>query len=183
MPGMAYPTRLLSDDEDVVHELRPHWKVLVRPALALVLVAGAAGFGVGFVPEGRYQGYGRIAVVVLGLLLVVVWSVLPWLRWRTTVFVLTTERLITRRGILARTGRDIPYSRINDVSFEHSALERLLGCGSLVVESAGERGQVVLTDIPHVERIQRELYELSEDDDTRRRHPDRFAGDEDDTRR
>ena len=179
MRPMAYPQKLLSADEEIVHELRPHWKQIVRPVLALFVVAGAAGFGFGYVPEGRFQGQGRIAVVVVAALLLLVFTVLPWLRWRTTVFVLTTERLITRQGILARSGRDIPYARINDVSFAHSAFERLLGCGSLVVESAGERGQVVLTDIPHVERIQRELYELSEDDGSRRR---RHQRDEDDTR-
>ena len=176
---MAYPQKLLSADEEIVHELRPHWKQIVRPVLVLLVVAGAGGFGFGYVPDGQYQGKGRIAVVVVVALILFVFTVLPWLRWRTTIFVLTTERLITRQGILARSGRDIPYDRINDVSFAHSAFERLLGCGSLVVESAGERGQVVLTDIPRVERIQRELYELTEDDETRRR---RHPRDEDDTR-
>lgn len=174
---MAYPQKLLSADEEIVHELRPHWKQLVRPVLVLLVVAGAGGLGFGFVPQGRFQGQGRIAVVAAAVVLLLVFTVLPWLRWRTTLFVLTTERLITRQGILARSGRDIPYGRINDVSFEHSAFERLLGCGSLVVESAGERGQVILTDIPHVERIQRELYELSEDDESRRRRPHRDEGD------
>jgi uncharacterized membrane protein YdbT with pleckstrin-like domain len=65
-----------------------------------------------------------------------------------------------RSGILARQGRDVPLSRINDVSFQHSAFERLLGCGTLIVESAGERGQVQLSDIPHVEKVQRRVYDL-----------------------
>lgn len=170
---MAYPRRLLSADEEVVHELHPHWKVLVGPALWFVLAALVLGFGLAVMPSGQYQGQGRIAVVVVVGLFVVWRCVLPLLRWRTTLFVLTTERLITRSGILARSGRDIPYSRVNDVSFTHSALERVLGCGTLVVESAGERGQVMLTGIPHVERIQRELYTLSEDDDAYRRRGDR----------
>jgi uncharacterized membrane protein YdbT with pleckstrin-like domain len=94
-----------------------------------------------------------------------VWlSLLPFLRWWTTVYVLTTHRLILRQGIIARSGRDIPLARINDVSFSHTAIERVLGCGTLVVESAGERGQLTLTDIPRVEQIQRRLYELVEAD-------------------
>jgi membrane protein YdbS with pleckstrin-like domain len=65
-----------------------------------------------------------------------------------------------RSGILAREGRDVPLSRVNDVSFQHTLLERILRCGTLIVESAGERGQVTLTDVPRVERVQRTVYDL-----------------------
>jgi uncharacterized membrane protein YdbT with pleckstrin-like domain len=74
-----------------------------------------------------------------------------------------------RSGVLGRSGRDVPLYRINDVTFEHSFFERLLGAGSLIVESAGERGQVTLADIPHPEDVQREVYKLMELDDVRRR--------------
>ena len=76
----------------------------------------------------------------------------------------TNERIITRQGVFARVGRDIPLNRVNDVSFQHSFFERLLGTGTLTIESAGERGQVVLTEIPRVERVQSQLYELVEAD-------------------
>ena len=72
-------------------------------------------------------------------------------------------------GILARTGRDVPLSRINDITFSHTFLERILGCGTLVIESAGERGQVTMTEVPRVERVQRELYDLVERTDNRLR--------------
>ncbi len=75
---------------------------------------------------------------------------------------ITSHRVLVRRGILSRSGRDVPLTRINDVSFEHSFFERLLGCGTLVIESAGERGQVSLEDVPRVERVQGELYQLIE---------------------
>jgi len=78
--------------------------------------------------------------------------------------VFTNERIITRHGVFAREGRDIPLNRVNDVSFQHTFFERMLGCGTLVIESAGERGQVVLDDIPRVEKIQSQLYELVEAD-------------------
>jgi uncharacterized membrane protein YdbT with pleckstrin-like domain len=84
----------------------------------------------------------------------------PYLRWHTTLYVMTTDRIITRSGVLTRTGRDIPLSRVNDVSFSHNIFERMLRCGTLTVESAGERGQLVLADVPRVEQVQRELYRL-----------------------
>ena len=96
-------------------------------------------------------------VAVLVLLRVSLW---PYLTWQTTHYWVTTERIVLRKGIIARSGRDIPHNRINDVSFSHSILERLLGSGTLTIESAGERGQLTLGDIPHVESVQHTVYEL-----------------------
>ena len=93
--------------------------------------------------------------------------IVPLLRWRTTTYELTTKRLRTRYGIVTRRGRDIPLTRINDVSFEKGLLDRLLGAGRLVVESAGEHGQIVLTDIPRVEYVQATLFRLVEEEQRR----------------
>jgi uncharacterized membrane protein YdbT with pleckstrin-like domain len=84
--------------------------------------------------------------------------------------VLTTRRVIIRRGVLSRSGRDIPLTRVNDVSFQHSVIERALRCGTLTIESAGEHGQVVLPDVPRVETVQREVYRAVEAESVR---PDR----------
>ena len=99
---------------------------------------------------------------MIALLALMLWLIAPVLRWRTTTYELTTRRLRTRFGLLTRRGRDIPLARINDVSFEKGMLDRLLGAGRLVVESAGEHGQIVLRDIPNVEQVQATLYQLVE---------------------
>jgi uncharacterized membrane protein YdbT with pleckstrin-like domain len=166
---MAYPTKLLAADESLVHDLHPHWKALISPLLTLVLVLGIGSFLAARMPNGAHQGLGRLAVLVVGLLLLAFYSVRPFLRWVTTHFVITDRRVLVRTGILARSGRDVPLSRINDITFSHTFLERLLGCGTLVIESAGERGQVTMTEVPKVERIQRELYDLVENTDERLR--------------
>jgi uncharacterized membrane protein YdbT with pleckstrin-like domain len=83
---------------------------------------------------------------------------------------MTTRRVVTRTGVLSRKGRDVPMTRINDVSFSHTVVERIFGSGTLVIESAGERGQIVLSDVPHVEVVQRELYGLVEDETQRLRN-------------
>jgi uncharacterized membrane protein YdbT with pleckstrin-like domain len=175
------PQRLLGEDEHVELGLRPHWKELVRPALVLLIVSPATTYVATVVPEGAAQKWLRLAAVVVGGLVVARWAVWPFLQWLTTSYVVTDRRLITRVGIVARHGRDMPLSRINDVSFEHgSVLERLLGCGTLVVESAGERGQLVLRDVPRVEEVQRDVYRLAEqDEERRRREPDGDHGDDD----
>jgi uncharacterized membrane protein YdbT with pleckstrin-like domain len=168
-PRMAYPTKLLAADEKLLHDLHPHWKALVSPVVTLVLALGVGGFVAAAIPDGDRQGLGRLAVLVVVLLVVVFYALWPFLKWITTHFVITDRRVLVRTGVFARTGRDIPLSRINDITFSHTFLERLLGCGTLVVESAGERGQVTLHEVPRVEQVQRELYDLVESTDARLR--------------
>ncbi len=155
---MPYPDRLLAQDEEVTHRLHPHWKALVLPVLIFLVVVGATAYGLSITTEPVL----RYVIIGVAVLLLVIFTVIPFLRWRTTHFVITSHRVLVRRGILSRSGRDVPLTRINDVSFEHSFFERLLGCGTLVIESAGERGQVSLEDVPRVERVQGELYQLIE---------------------
>lgn len=170
---MGYPKRLLNADEEVVFDLHPHWKGLVVPTLLAPVIVFVATFGAGKVPEGSAQGTVRLVVAAVALLAFLWFVARPYVRWATTHFVLTTRRVLMREGLVARTGRDIPIFRINDVTFHHTVVERLFGAGTLVVESAGERGQVTLTDIPHVEDVQREIYTLMDADDARRRGGER----------
>jgi uncharacterized membrane protein YdbT with pleckstrin-like domain len=155
---VAYPKKLLAEDETVVLDTHPHWKTLVLPLVWLLLACFVAGLLVSLVDDTT----GRYVIVGVAALLVVLLFVVPFLRWRSTLFVFTTKRVVVRSGVLSRTGRDIPLTRVNDVTFTHNVFERMLGCGTLVVESAGERGQVQLTDVPHVEQVQRTLYDLAE---------------------
>ena len=164
------PAKLLGDGEEVVMAMRPHWKEMVWPAIVLLLISPAASYVAAIVPDWSTQGWIRLVILVVAVLIVLRWSVWPFLKWLTTSYVVTDRRIITRVGVIARLGRDMPISRINDVTFEHSGiLERVLGCGTLIVESAGERGQLVLRDVPHVEEVQRDVYRLAEADEERRR--------------
>ena len=161
--AMAYSRRSLSDDEHVELDLHPHWKVLVLPVLVLLLVVPVASYLAAKVPDGSAQGPGRIAIVVVAAVVLVLFTLRQLVRWLTTHSVVTNRRLITRHGLVARNGRDMPLTRINDISFSHTVVERFLRCGTLVVESAGERGQLTLVDVPNVEFVQRRLYELADD--------------------
>jgi uncharacterized membrane protein YdbT with pleckstrin-like domain len=125
------------------------------------------------IPSGSNAGLAREAVGILVFLAVIVWGVVPVLRWQTTSYELTTRRLRLREGILSRTGRDFPLIRISDVTFSHGPIDRLLGCGKLVVESAGEHGQLVLNEIPHVQQVQSTLFQLVADEQARLAREDR----------
>jgi uncharacterized membrane protein YdbT with pleckstrin-like domain len=166
---MGIPARLLGEDEALVLSLRPHWKEILPAALVLLVTAPVASFVAAIVPDGGAQAWLRLAILVIAVFVLLRWSLWPFLRWLTTTYALTTERIITREGVIARSGHDMPLSRVNDVSFSHSAVERVLRCGTLVVESGGERGQLVLRDVPRVESVQREIYHRAEADEMRRR--------------
>lgn len=171
MVRMALP---LADDEEVQLALRPHWKALVVPAATLIVTAGFASFLIALLPGGKDQAPARLVVGVLATVVVLVWSVRPFLQWRSTAFVLTNRRLIVREGMFSRHGHDLLLSRVHDVSFSHTLWERIVGCGTLVVDSAGEHEPLEVTEVPRVEKVQAELYRLvehSEHDEQDREEP------------
>ena len=159
---MAFPEDVLTEDEHVVLHLHPHWKALLRPILVVLLGVAAVVAGWLLLPEG--DGATIALYVIAGLALVLAfWLALwPFLVWRTTHYLFTNERVLLQEGVFSRHRRDLPLARINDHSMSQRFLERLLGCGTLTIESAGERGQSVLRDVPRVDRVQTTLYELVE---------------------
>lgn len=164
---MAYPEKLLTDGETVVYDMRPHWRILFFPALALVLLVFGGVLLYSQVPAD--WGWARWLVLGVAAFLLVVWVVKPVIQWATSQYVLTNRRVIIRSGIIARQGRDMPLARVNDVHFSYGVIDRLLGCGDLIVESAGETGKLLIASVPEVELIQREIFRLHEEDDLRRR--------------
>jgi len=154
---VPYPDGLLWGDERVVFHKHPHWKMLVLPVLAFLVVVGLGCYAAGWVAGQSWRFYGWIALAGLGGLGVLWLTVAPLLRWRTTHFVLTTRRVLVREGVLSRSGIDIPINRINSVQFRHSLLDRVLGCGTLIVESASDE-PLEFDDIPQIERVHSLLY-------------------------
>jgi uncharacterized membrane protein YdbT with pleckstrin-like domain len=176
MSGMGYD-RSLAVGEQSVAVLHPHWKTLVRPvALAFVVVAVLLVAEV-LIPASKAAGVERLVLAAVAIVLLMWWLIYPLLVWRTTMYELTTRRMRLRDGIIARNGRDIPLSRITDVSFRKGLLDRLVGSGTLIVESAGEHGELTLTAIPHVEHVQSMLFQLVEDERLRADRDERQAMD------
>ena len=167
---MAYPRKLLGDGEEIVRDTAPTGRKSWSPRSCSSSRSRVGSYVAAIVREGDFQPWLRGAIALLALLIIGRFAAYPFFRWLTTEYTITNRRIITRVGLVARVGRDMPLGRINDVHFEHSSvLERMLGCGTLVVESGGERGQLVLADVPEVEIVQREVYRLYEEDDYRRR--------------
>lgn len=164
---MGYPQKLLTDGESVVYDMRPHWRVLFFPAVAFILLVFGTVLLLSWIPSG--WGWANWLVIALAVVLLLIWVVHPVIKWATSQYVLTNRRVIVRSGIIARQGRDMPLARVNDCHFSYGVIDRILGCGDLVVESAGETGRLLIAAVPDVELIQREIFRLHEEDDLRRR--------------
>lgn len=168
---MGYPTELLSEGESIEFEMRPHWRALLMPlTIILAVLIGVTVITVmwGGWFDGTLGAVGRWVFLAAGLVLVGLYAVRPFVYWFTTQYVFTDRRIIIRRGLVAREGRDMPLSKVNNVSFSVSFWGRLLNYGRLTVDSASDE-ELVIDDVPNVELIQREVNRLHEEDDARRR--------------
>lgn len=161
---MAFPSKLLNPGEHVVVSTRTHPKALIGPVLVLLLLV-AAVVVLSRVTDSTTAGVVAGAVSVL----VALWFVLrPVVAWLTTTYTFTNRRFVKRSGFIAKEGRTIPLNRISGVDFEIGVVDRIFGCGTLVVSDASTAGSVMLRDIPDVEQVQlqvsEELHRLSSGD-------------------
>jgi len=166
---VPFPRKLLNDNEDIVLDLRPHWWFLSGPVATVVLTVALTIF-VAAIGAPTLVLLASLALMIVAL----VWLLVRFPRWTTTNFVVTTDRLIFRSGVLSKHGREIPLERVNDITFNASLFERVIRAGDLVIESAGERGQQMFTDIPRPMHVQNEVYRQIEA--AQQRDADRMAG-------
>jgi uncharacterized membrane protein YdbT with pleckstrin-like domain len=159
---MPFPRQLLNLDEDIVLDVHPHWLFFAEPALTL------AGLIILAIVLAVVAGNATLDIV-MGILILValLWAAWRLLTWNTTHFVITTDRLIYRSGVFAKRGIQIPIERVNNVNFKQGVLERIVGAGDLLVESAGEDGQQRFTDVRHPDRIQNLIHAQLNENDSR----------------
>ncbi|MDP9330608.1 MAG: PH domain-containing protein [Actinomycetota bacterium] len=156
---MAFPRKLLVPGEDLVLELRPHPAALAGAAL-VTLVSVVLGAWLAAKANGVLSW-----IVIAAVLIVLVWyPVRRLVAWLTTIFVVSTQRVIHRQGWIARRSMEIPLDKINDVRFEQSIIERLIGAGTLIIQSASEAGRNEFEHIRHPEDVQRTIYEVTQRD-------------------
>jgi uncharacterized membrane protein YdbT with pleckstrin-like domain len=160
---MPFPRRLLIEGEELVLDLRPHWIALVLPSIVTLLVVVGYVLALGYAPN---DGTGRSVVVwgalVVGIAIFVWYPLRAFVAWATSNFAVTTDRIIHREGFIAKRSMEIPLEAINDVRFHQSILERIVGAGDLVIQSASEYGRNVFANVRNPEHVQRTIYEQGE---------------------
>ena len=155
---MAFPKRLLIPGEDVVVELRPHLAALTVPT-GILLVVSIAAIWLAAVVHYSWFRWSLFAVFV-GTLVFVFLPKLIW--WLTSDFVVTTNRVVHRQGFIAKRSMEIPLGKINDVRFEQGMIDRIVGAGTLIIQSASEAGREEFEFVRHPEEIQKTIYEQTE---------------------
>lgn len=164
---MAFPRKLLNEGEEIVLDLRPHWWFMWEPTAA-ALVSLALGIVVAFVLEidGTLDQVAHVLAIAL-IVASLVWFGLRYAKWVTTNFVVTSDRLIFRAGVVAKKGVEIPLERINTVFFNQTVFERMLGAGDVSIESGGETGKETFSDIRRPSAVQNEIYRQMEANNAR----------------
>jgi uncharacterized membrane protein YdbT with pleckstrin-like domain len=150
---MPFPRRLLFEGEEVVRDLRPHWWFFAGPA-ALLAGSLVALIWIAMSFDQAWLTLAAAGVVVAAL----AWFIGRYLKWATTNFVVTTDRVVFRSGVIAKRGIEIPLERINTVFSHQRILDRILRNGDLTIESGGERGTETFFHIPTPAEVQNEIY-------------------------
>jgi membrane protein YdbS with pleckstrin-like domain len=166
---VGFPENVLAKGEKVERDLHPHWLTVVVPTIFGLLLAAACVFIVIQTPDDETGNRIQWIAVAVLLLVAIPAVVVPYLRWRTTHYVITTHRVMVRRGILTKQGKDITLSKITDVSFQQTLVDRMIRAGSLHIESAGDSPDENLTNIPNSNVVQQLINRLIDEDDLRRR--------------
>lgn len=156
--GMGIPKRLLGSDEQIIYHLRTHIKRILGWLLLGLLIVIAAIVGALLLPSD-WQPIGSWVLFGLAVILLVPLTLVPLLKWVTTTYTITNRRIITRAGILNKTGHDIPLGRISNVSYDRSFIDRIFRCGTLILETSADN-PLLLDDIPQVEKVHVRITEL-----------------------
>jgi uncharacterized membrane protein YdbT with pleckstrin-like domain len=164
---MPYPARLLNPTESVALDLHPHWWFFAEAATSFAVSGVLSLFLLGQDdPKSdliKFASYPVWAIAGLAT----IWLIIRYLKWRTTYFVITSDRLIYRHGVIAKAGIEIPLERVNNVNFKQSIFERLIGAGDLLIESGGEDGQQRFSDIAKPAKVQNLIHLQMEDNQNR----------------
>ncbi len=166
---MPYPRKLLNAEETIAVDLHPHWWYFAEAAAAPDpdrSSSRSSRFSV--LDSGGFKSF-VLWVLIAAIVLSAIWLVFRYLKWATTNFVITSDRVVFRHGVIAKSGIEIPLDRVNNVNFNQGIFERMIGAGDLLIESGGEDGQQRFTDVRRPERVQQVIHAQINDMTRRRR--------------
>jgi uncharacterized membrane protein YdbT with pleckstrin-like domain len=163
MRGMGYPEDALGTGEAVLIHTRTHWKALIGSITWLVLGIVGVVLLLVLLPAGDIEDVVRW-VGVVGIVLAVLWfAASPLIGWLNSSYTITTQRIMERNGLVRQSGRTIPLRRVSGVSYQKDMIDRMLGCGTLLIESSAETSNVEFHDVPDVDNVQRVITDLITD--------------------
>ncbi len=160
---MPYPRENLHGSEELVLDLHPHWWTIV-PSIASLVVVVVIGL---WALAGDWPDPVKLLLAIL-VLANLIWFAFRYVQLISTDFVLTTDRVIYRSGILSKRGIEIPLESINAIHFSQRIWERMLGLGDLKVDSASVAGVSEFENIRKPNLVQNEIYVQMEGNENRK---------------
>jgi uncharacterized membrane protein YdbT with pleckstrin-like domain len=161
---VPFSRKLLNEHEGLVLDLHPHWVYFLKSGLVFLVTVAVGILLLAWDGAPDFLGIPSGVVILLAL----GWFGWTYLEWVTTNFVITTDRLIYRHGVLSKHGIEIPLERVNTVFFSQSILERMVGSGDLVIESAGELGRQNFSNVRKPSAVQNEIHKQMEANENRK---------------
>src|SRR5712691_3430926 len=150
--------------ENLIVKDHPHWVVLIKSVLIpvvlviLVLIADFTVLG----PDNIYVPHLRTYLSLGVLALALLWLIVVWIRWQSTAYTLTDQRIKIETGVFGRQEKIIPIDRVQDCTTKMSLLGRMLGYGRVEVDAAGAQGAEVLDHLPNPGTFRDQVFMVSE---------------------
>jgi len=155
------PSELLPG-ENLVLEAHQHWIVIVKSLVipvALLVIAGVVDL---FVKSGTGIPHFRTIVSLTAIAIAGAWLIVVWIRWQSTAYTLTDQRIKIETGVFGRSSKTIPIDRIQDATTKQTVFGRMLGYGRVEVDAAGAQGAEVLDHMPNPGAFRDQVFMLSE---------------------
>src|ERR1700688_3799328 len=150
--------------ENLILKDHPHWVVLIKSILipgVLVIVVLIADFTV-LGPDNLYVPHLRTILSLVVIALALLWLVVVWIRWQSTTYTLTDQRIKIETGVFGRQEKVIPIDRVQDCTTRMSVLGRMLGYGRVEIDAAGAQGAEVLNHLPNPGTFRDQVFIQSE---------------------
>lgn len=170
------PRKFLSPDERIVFESRlSAWLYMKSASLGLIIaLAALVLFAWEWIPDAPdilyvtsalAADYGEYLHWAFALMFMVFFAFFAarWMRWGSTVYAATDERIITQKGILNKAYEDIPVTMITNIDMAQSLGKRALGYGTLVFSTqglGGKKGGMTWNAVPNPMTVRRKLQEV-----------------------
>lgn len=158
--GKRIDAMTLIEGEEVIKRMRPHWVVLVPIVAVFIFFTGIYLFALSWIlslPQTIFKDifFWTVTIIYVFTTLLLTLKRLIW--WLTTKYLFTTKRIVTRTGLFVVKGESIALNKVQSIQFEKTLLERFVGSGSLIIESASEN-EIRIIFVTQAEQIQQRIY-------------------------
>ena len=120
----------LHPGEDVVFEGHPSWRALLSFYFGGIVAAVAVAVVVALIASS-------VTGVVVGIVLIGLVLVVGFVRRMTTTYMVSTQRLYIRRGLLSKAIQQTRIDRVQNVNTNQRLRDRILRVGTVDFDTAG----------------------------------------------